>query len=63
MKNKDNKQGEFASLFRKGFKGSDEQKENMEFNADQQERLKKEEEAKKKKKGTFSRIMGMLTGE
>ena len=59
MKNKKNSKGEFLSMFRKGFKGTDEEKEKMEYNKDQQERLKKEK--KDKKKGTFSKIMDMIS--
>lgn len=58
MKNKNkSSKGEFASLFRKGFKGTEENKEKMEFNEDQQKELKKD----KKKKSTFSKIMDMLS--
>ena len=41
MKKNKKEDGEFLAKFRKGFKGSDEDKERMELNEDQQERLKK----------------------
>lgn len=56
MKKNKKEDGEFLAKFRKGFKGSDEDKERMELNEDQQERLKK----KKKDKGLFSKIKSML---
>lgn len=53
------KEDNFLSKFRKGFKGTDKDKENMELNEDQQERLKKEESSGKKK-SLFSKIKSML---
>ena len=55
MKKSKKEDGEFLAKFRKGFKGSDEDKERIELNEDQQKRLKK-----KKKKGLFSKIKSML---
>lgn len=56
MKKNKKEDGEFLAKFRKGFKNSDEDKERMELNEDQQERLKN----KKKDKGLFSKIKSML---